>query len=50
MESEAGHYATFIELAENYIDKNKVRKRWNEWLIYEAEIIKQLKPRGDRMH
>jgi len=50
MESEAGHYATFIELAESYIDKNKVRKRWNEWLGYEAEIIQQLKPRGDRMH
>ena len=50
MESEAGHYATFIELAETYIDKDKVRKRWNEWLTYEAEIIQQLKPRGDRMH
>ena len=50
MESEAGHYATFIELAESYIDKNKARKRWNEWLTYEAEIIQQLKPRGDRMH
>ncbi len=50
MESEAGHYATFIELGETYISKEKVRKRWNEWLIYEAEIIKQLKPRGDRMH
>ena len=50
MESEAGHYATFIELAETYIDKNEVRKRWNEWLVYEAEIIQQLKPRGDRMH
>jgi tRNA 2-(methylsulfanyl)-N6-isopentenyladenosine37 hydroxylase len=50
MESEAGHYATFIELAETYINKEKVRKRWNEWLAYEAEIIQQLKPRGDRMH
>ncbi|MEP6682106.1 MAG: tRNA-(ms[2]io[6]A)-hydroxylase [Parafilimonas sp.] len=50
MESEAGHYVTFIELAENYVDKEKVRKRWNEWLAYEAEIIKHLTPRGDRMH
>lgn len=50
MESEAGHYVTFIALAEKYIDKNKVRKRWNEWLAYEAEIIQQLQPRGDRMH
>src|SRR5690348_9944156 len=50
MESEAGHYATFIELAESYIDKEKVHNRWNEWLAHEAEIIQQLKPRGDRMH
>jgi tRNA-(ms[2]io[6]A)-hydroxylase len=50
MESEAGHYTTFIELAETYIDKNKVRKRWNEWLAYEAGVIKNLEPRGDRMH
>lgn len=50
MESEAGHYVTFIELAETYISAEKVKKRWKEWLAYEAEIIKQLLPRGDRMH
>jgi tRNA-(ms[2]io[6]A)-hydroxylase len=50
MESEAGHYVTFIELAETYIDKEKVRKRWQEWLAYEADIIKDLEMRGDRMH
>ena len=50
MESEAGHYVSFIELAETYSDKEKVRKRWNEWLNYEAEIIKNLAPRGDRLH
>jgi tRNA-(ms[2]io[6]A)-hydroxylase len=50
MESEAGHYALFIELAENYIDKEKVRKRWKEWLEYEAKIIGELEVRGDRMH
>ena len=50
MESEAGHYVTFIELAETYIDKEKVRKRWAEWLAYEADIMKNLEPRGDRMH
>src|SRR5437762_6358375 len=49
MESEAGHYVSFIELAETYIDKDKVRKRWNEWLQYEASVMKELKPRGDRM-
>jgi tRNA-(ms[2]io[6]A)-hydroxylase len=50
MESEAGHYVTFIELAETYINKEKVRKRWNEWLSFEADVIKNLAPRGDRMH
>jgi len=50
MESEAGHYTLFLELAETYIDKEKVRKRWKEWLEYEAKIISELKMRGDRMH
>jgi tRNA 2-(methylsulfanyl)-N6-isopentenyladenosine37 hydroxylase len=50
MESEAGHYTLFIELAETYIDKERVRRRWKEWLEYESEIIKNLKPRGDRIH
>ena len=50
MESEAGHYTLFIELAETYIDKEKVKKRWKEWLEYEAEIMKGLEVRGDRMH
>lgn len=50
MESEAGHYTLFIELAEKYIDKEKVRKRWNEWLKYEAQIIQSLEVRGDRLH
>ena len=50
MESEASHYATFIELAETYLPKEKVRLRWNQWLAYEAEIIAALEVRGDRMH
>ena len=50
MESEAGHYVTFIELAETYIDKEKVRKRWQEWLAYEADVITNLEMRGDRIH
>lgn len=50
MESEAGHYTLFIELAETYIEKKKVRRRWQEWLSHEAEIMKQLNLRGDRMH
>ncbi len=50
MESEAGHYTLFIELAETYIDKEKVRSRWKEWLNYEATIIQSLTVRGDRIH
>jgi tRNA 2-(methylsulfanyl)-N6-isopentenyladenosine37 hydroxylase len=50
MESEAGHYHLFIELAEYYVPKEKVRKRWKEWLDYEAELIGGIELRGDRMH
>ena len=50
MESEAGHYALFIDLAETYLPKDTVRKRWKEWLDYEAGIITQLDIRGDRIH
>jgi tRNA-(ms[2]io[6]A)-hydroxylase len=50
MESEAGHYTLFIELAETYINKEKVRRRWKEWLEHEAEIMNKLEVRGDRIH
>jgi tRNA-(ms[2]io[6]A)-hydroxylase len=50
MESEAGHYTLFIELAETYMDKEKVRRRWKEWLEYEGGIMQQLEIRGDRIH
>ncbi len=50
MESEAGHYTLFIDLAETYIDTTKVRKRWQEWLAYETEVMKEMELRGDRIH
>jgi tRNA 2-(methylsulfanyl)-N6-isopentenyladenosine37 hydroxylase len=50
MESEAGHYSLFIELAETYVEKEKVRSRWKEWLQYEAEVMKKMELRGDRIH
>ncbi|MBL7744334.1 MAG: tRNA-(ms[2]io[6]A)-hydroxylase [Chitinophagaceae bacterium] len=50
MESEAGHYTLFIDLAETYIEKEKVRTRWNQWLEYEANVMKELEVRGDRIH
>jgi tRNA-(ms[2]io[6]A)-hydroxylase len=50
MESEAGHYHLFLDLAETYIEKNKVRKRWKEWLDYEEGVMNAIEVRGDRMH
>ncbi|MBM3415604.1 MAG: tRNA-(ms[2]io[6]A)-hydroxylase [Bacteroidetes bacterium] len=50
MESEAGHYTLFIGLAETYVDKEKVRRRWKDWLEYEAGVMQKLELRGDRIH
>jgi tRNA-(ms[2]io[6]A)-hydroxylase len=50
MESEAGHYHLFIELAETYLGKEKTKKRWSEWLTYEAGLMKNMAVRGDRIH
>lgn len=50
MESEAGHYHLFIELADTYMDKDRVRRRWKEWLEYEAGVMMELEVRGDRIH
>jgi tRNA 2-(methylsulfanyl)-N6-isopentenyladenosine37 hydroxylase len=50
MESEAGHYKLFIELAILYCNKEKVKKRWAAWLAYEATVMQTLDVRGDRIH
>jgi tRNA-(ms[2]io[6]A)-hydroxylase len=50
MESEAGHYTLFITLAEKYLPKQKVRKRWKEWLEFEKKLIGEMELRGDRIH
>jgi tRNA 2-(methylsulfanyl)-N6-isopentenyladenosine37 hydroxylase len=50
MESEAGHYHLFIDLAETYVPKELVRTRWKEWLDFEAEVLKTAELRGDRIH
>ena len=36
----------FIEFAETYIDKEKVRIRWKEWLEYEAGVMKAIGSKG----
>jgi len=50
MVSEAGHYRMFIDLAKTYCDPEKVKKRWDEFLAFEAEIIAGLEWRSDRVH
>lgn len=50
MISEAGHYVNFIDLAKEYLSENYVKQRWNEWLEMEANIMKNLELRGDRVH
>ena len=39
MESEAGHYTTFITYARKYGNGIDVEKRWREWIAFEAQII-----------
>lgn len=50
MESEAGHYTLFINLADTYLPKEQVRKRWKEWIAYETELMQSMELRGDRIH
>ncbi|SHK27265.1 tRNA-(ms[2]io[6]A)-hydroxylase [Epilithonimonas mollis] len=40
MISEANHYTTFIGFAREIGDPEKVNQRWEEWLEYEAQIIR----------
>jgi len=39
MESEAGHYTTFITYARKYGVGIDVEKRWREWLAFEESVI-----------
>ncbi len=50
MVSEAGHYRLFLDLAKMYGEEEHVKKRWKEYLEYEAEVLKNLDLRGDRIH
>jgi tRNA 2-(methylsulfanyl)-N6-isopentenyladenosine37 hydroxylase len=50
MESEAGHYVAFLDLAKTYIAEDKVKERWKFWLQVEVDLLKTLEVRGDRMH
>ena len=50
MVSEAGHYVMFLDLAREYAGREKADARWKEYLDYEAEVLKNMELRGDRMH
>ncbi|MEE9439550.1 MAG: tRNA-(ms[2]io[6]A)-hydroxylase [Saprospiraceae bacterium] len=50
MVSEAGHYKLFIDLAKHYCGEEETMQRWEEFRTYEAEILKNIEVRGDRMH
>ena len=50
MISEAGHYRNFLDLAKEYMPIEIVDARWKELLEIEAEIMKSLEIRSDRMH
>ncbi len=39
MESEAGHYTTFITYARKYGEGIDVEKRWREWIAFEDSVI-----------
>ncbi len=41
MVSEAGHYTLFIGYARRYGENVDVDKRWQEWLMFEGEMIKK---------
>jgi tRNA-(ms[2]io[6]A)-hydroxylase len=47
--SEHGHYRTFIQLAEEIQEPDRVAKRWDEMLDAEARIVTEQAP-GPRMH
>ena len=50
MVSEAGHYKNFLSLAKEYMPAAEVDIRWRQLLEQEAEIIRNLEVRGDRIH
>lgn len=50
MVAEAEHYRLFLDLAALYFGKEQAQARWKECLRFEAEIMKSLPTRGDRMH
>lgn len=42
MVSEASHYSMFLQFAREYGDTDEVNRKWQDLLVYEAEIMKDL--------
>ncbi|WP_279434196.1 tRNA isopentenyl-2-thiomethyl-A-37 hydroxylase MiaE, partial [Aquimarina spinulae] len=42
MISEANHYTMFLNFARQYGNREEVDKKWQELLVFEAEIMKSL--------
>jgi tRNA-(ms[2]io[6]A)-hydroxylase len=41
MESEARHYITFLNFAKKYGGKIDVNQKWNDFLVFESELMKK---------
>ena len=41
MESEARHYVSFLDFAKKYGGKINVNAKWNDFLVFEAELMKK---------
>lgn len=50
MVSEAGHYVSFVDLAKKYHPEKVVKERLAELLEQEAEVVRSLEIRSDRVH
>lgn len=50
MVTEAGHYKNFLKLSKMYMPEDYVINRWADLLKEEAEIMKSLELRSDRIH
>jgi len=46
MASEANHYTLFLGFARKFGDREEVDKKWQELLVYEAELMKNLGTKG----
>ena len=42
MVSEANHYTMFLGFARQYGDRKEVDKKWNDLLVFEADVMKEL--------